>query len=97
MIYLADDERGNETMHLAARDFAAAHGRPCVVSVYEHAGWRLAWYFDADYPLGIIVGTANDMARFGEQQLRVGRERIDPHTLVYAAAIRRVPRVAHAV
>ena len=58
MVYLADDEWGNETMKAVAGEWFTQHPACNFVMVYEHAGWWLA-YHRSDLE---CVGTANDLA-----------------------------------
>lgn len=58
MIYLADNEWGNETMWKVAQEWFAEHPDCHFVEIHEHAGWYLGFRRD-----GGVWCTANDMAR----------------------------------
>jgi hypothetical protein len=58
IIYLADNEYGNELMDRIAAEFFEANPNEQFVLVYEHAGWYLGYRRD-----GTRWATANDTAR----------------------------------
>lgn len=57
LIFLADDEWGNQKMQEVAEEFFAACPDAHFVQVYEHGGWQLGFRRD-----GSIWTTANDAA-----------------------------------
>lgn len=57
MIFLADDEYGNDVMEQVAREHFAANPDCQFIVVYEHAGWFLGYRRDMS-----ICATANDGA-----------------------------------
>ena len=57
--HLAPKEWGNELMAKIAADRLAADQSLDLVEVWEHGGWHLTFN-----RLGMVVGTANDMAQF---------------------------------
>ena len=57
LIFLADNEWGNETMWAVAQEHFAANPDCQFVEVSEHAGWWLCFRRD-----GSVWNTANDMA-----------------------------------
>ena len=60
LIFLADNEWGNQLMREVAQEWFAAHPDSAFVTVYEHAGWTLTFH-RADLE---CVGSANDQAVF---------------------------------
>jgi hypothetical protein len=65
---MPDGQYGNDGMLALAHAAAERHAdkRPLLVTVNEHGGWWLQYYFDATHT-ALTVGTANDMARFGPE------------------------------
>ena len=55
MVFLADDEWGNQKMDEIAREYLDRYPLAECVQVNEHAGWYLTYQRDMK-----IVGTAND-------------------------------------
>ena len=47
---------------------------PLLVETVEHGGWAMTHYFDAENPNGIVVGTANDAARWHPNQAALREE-----------------------
>lgn len=70
-IRMGEGEYGNALMEQAAREYAQANPNleNLVITVYEHGGWFLQWFVDGDNL--VVVGTANDMARFQPEQEKV--------------------------
>jgi len=68
-IFLADREWGNDKMLAAAtEEYAKMPPKTeALMNVHEHGGWWLQFYFNPGYPKGIVVGTANDAARFSPE------------------------------
>jgi hypothetical protein len=64
-VYYGD---GEYTSHVSELELAAKYAnapeyadkRPLKVTVMEHAGWYMSYYFDEKFPKGLCVGTAND-------------------------------------
>ncbi|CAK9251243.1 unnamed protein product [Sphagnum jensenii] len=61
--------------------------RPLMVEVIEQGGWHLTYLFDGTND-GMIVGTANDMARFGPEQEQA-IEKLRNSQVEFLTAIRR--------
>ena len=71
-VHMADDEWSSQEdgrkMDNLAREYAAQYAeRPMTVTIHEHGGWWLSFLFDGKHD-GMIVGTANDMARFSPEK-----------------------------
>lgn len=67
--HLADDEWGNDTMDKVAREVFSEHTSIDAVRVYEHGGWQLTYN-----RAGVIVGTANDLARMSDAAKAWGQQ-----------------------
>jgi hypothetical protein len=61
--HCAGNEWGNDVMERIAMERFESDPSIDVVNVIEHAGWSLSWTRDM-----LIVGTANDMAVFSQEQ-----------------------------
>ena len=59
MIFLADNEWGNQIMREVAEQWFKSHPDCDFVQVYEHAGWALAWHRSME-----CVASANESAAF---------------------------------
>lgn len=80
-VFMGDGEFGNDLMLSAAKEAVAKREQtPILVMVTEHGGWWLQYYFDDKYPHGIIVGTANDSARFSNEVTQVRERLASPST-----------------
>ena len=70
---------GEYTSHVSNLDLAKRYAKPelfpLLVMTYEHGGWHMTYYFDAQHTNGVCVGTANDRARFDDATNAL-RERI---------------------
>ena len=72
-VHLGENEWGNETMERVANEMADsrfADVRPLLLTVYEHGGWFLQFFYD-DRHRALCVGTANDCARFQSEAVAV--------------------------
>ena len=82
------------TSNISERELAIGYVTPelfpLIVNVVEHGGWSMVYYFDQTYTEGICVGTANDMARFSDKQMRI-RDIIFKSKMVQLPTIRREP------
>lgn len=69
-IHLAGNEYGNGLMANLANESAAEHTAlwPLLITVHEHGGWFLQWFYSADHPQVLIVGSANDGAAWTRDQ-----------------------------
>lgn len=76
IIYLADNEWGNEVMARICREKFAADPTLDFITINEHAGWYLSWNRDM-----VCVSTANDMARLSPEA-RTWRHRFEGIDLV---------------
>jgi hypothetical protein len=88
-VHMADHEWGNRKMDSLALEYAARHAnkRPLIITVHEHGGWWLSYLFD-DQHHGLIVGTANDMARLSPAATAAG-ERYKDYEPAYSGCYRR--------
>jgi hypothetical protein len=67
MVFLADNEWGNQIMREVASEWFSLHPGCNFVYVYEHAGWSLTFHRDNNLE---CVGSANDMAVFRKDRPR---------------------------
>ena len=71
-VFYGDNEYASHVAnHDLARQYAAQNQShwPLLVHTIEHGGWSMVHYFDGEHPTGVCVGTANDMARWSDEQI----------------------------